>query len=72
MELTFPARTRCNYRRHCALVTDDPSLVSVYGIKRDSILNQSRFYHVVDGIDLDIMHGQLEGVLPLAVKLLIK
>lgn len=41
-------------------------------MKRASILNQSRYFHVVDGLDLDVMHNQLEGVLPLEVKLLLK
>ena len=36
---------------------------STYGVKRVSILNQSRFFHVVDGLDLDVMHDQLEGAL---------
>jgi hypothetical protein len=44
----------------------------VYGVKSNSILNQSRFFHVVDGLDPDIMHDQLEGVLPLTVKLMLK
>lgn len=47
-------------------------MVSAYGIKRASILNQSRYFHVVDGLDLDVMHDQLEGVLPLQIKLLLK
>ena len=44
----------------------------VYGVKSNSIPNQSRFFHVVDGLDPDIMHDQLEGVLPLTVKLMLK
>lgn len=50
---------------------DDPSLSSAYGVKRDSILNQSAYFHVVDGLDLDVMHDQLEGVLPLTIKMLL-
>ena len=42
---------------------------STYGVKRSSILNQSCYFHVVDGLDLDVMHDQLEGVLPLEIKL---
>ncbi len=53
-------------------MTEDPDLASVYGVKRNSILNQSKFFHVVDGLDPDIMHDQLEGVLPLTVKLMLK
>lgn len=47
-------------------------MVSTYGVKRASILNHSRYFHVVDGLDLDVMHDQLEGVIPLEVKLLLK
>jgi hypothetical protein len=45
---------------------------TAYGVKRASALNQSTFFHVVDGLDLDIMHDQLEGVLPLEVKMLLQ
>ena len=43
-----------------------------YGVKRASASNQSKFFHVVEGLDLDIMHDQLEGVLPLEVKMLLQ
>ncbi|CAB4035128.1 Hypothetical predicted protein, partial [Paramuricea clavata] len=59
------------HKRHCNLVENNPSFSSVYGVKRDSILNQSKFFHVVDGLDLDPMHDQLEGVLPLELKMLL-
>lgn len=71
-ENEFQLRTRAGHDRHCQLVQADPTLVSAYGIKRASILNQSRYFHVVDGLDLDVMHDQLEGVLPLQIKLLLK
>ena len=44
----------------------------IHGVKNKSILNRSKFFHVVDGLDPDIMHDQLEGVLPLTVKLMWK
>ena len=47
-------------------------MASTYEVKRASILNQLRFFHVVDGLDLDVMHDQLERVLPLEMKLLLK
>lgn len=65
-------RTRAGHDRHCQLVQTDPNLASTYGVKRASILNQSRYFHVVDGLDLDVMHDQLEGVLPFEIKLLLK
>lgn len=51
---------------------NDESLASTYGIKRKSALNQSRYFHVVDGLVLDVMHDQLEGVLQLEVKIILK
>ena len=65
-------RTRAGHDRQCQLVQTDPTLASTYGVKRASILNQSQYFHVVDGLDLDVMHDQLEGVLPLEIKLLLK
>ena len=71
-ENQFKLRTRAAHNRHCQLVQTNPNMASTYGVKRASILNQSRFFHVVDGLDLDVMHDQLEGVLPLEIKLLLK
>ena len=68
----FQLRTCEMHNRHCQLVAGDPTLSSVYGVKRSSILNKSRYFHVTDGLDLDIMHDQLEGVLPLEIKMLIR
>ena len=65
-------RTRETHDGHCRLVQDDPSFIPVNGVKRRSILNQSRYFHVVGGLEVDIVHDQLEGVLPLQVKLLLK
>jgi hypothetical protein len=45
------------------LVKEDPAMAKVYGVKWSSLLNQSKFFHLVDGLDLDIMHEQLEGEL---------
>ncbi len=44
----------------------------VYGIYRNSILNSSSFFHVVDGLAPDIMHDVLEGSLQYEVKELLK
>ena len=71
-ENQFQLRTRAAQNRHCQLVQTNPKMASTYGFNRASILNQSRFFHAVDGLDLDVMHDQLEGVLPLEIKLLLK
>ena len=65
-------RTREAHNRHCRLVQEDSSFGSTYGIKRTCILNESRYFHVIGGLEVDIMHDQLEGILPLHVKLLLK
>ncbi len=60
------------YNRHAALVTADPESASVYGVKTQSELNNSKYFHVVDGLPSDIMHDILEGVLPLHLKVMLR
>lgn len=67
----FQLRSRDSHARQCHLVAQDPSLSTVYGVKQDSILNRSQYFHVVDGLEIDVMHDQLEGVLPLQLKMLL-
>ena len=43
-----------------------------YGINRKSILTESNYYHVVDGLPPDIMHDILEGVLQYETKEMLK
>ena len=45
---------------------------TTYGIVRYSILNSSKYFHVVYGLVPDIMHDVLEGCAPYAVKKLLK
>ena len=51
---------------------EDATMSTAYGVRQPSALNQCKFFHVVDGLDLDIMHDQLEGVLPLEIKMLLQ
>lgn len=46
----------------------DPNLASAYGVKRDSVLNTSKYFHVVEGLASDIMHDVLEGVISKVTK----
>ena len=43
-----------------------------YGVTRKSILNTSRYFHVVDGLVPDIMHDVLEGAMQLKINLLLR
>lgn len=45
---------------------------TTYGLACDSVLNHSKFFHVVDGIIPDIMHDILEGCLQMLLKYLLK
>lgn len=65
-------RTRAGHNNQAMLVTTDPESCSAYGVKRQSILNGSKFFHVVDGLPSDIMHDLLEGVLPRHMKIMLK
>ena len=43
-----------------------------YGISFESVLNSSKYFHVTEGLVMDIMHDVLEGVLQYEVKELLK
>ena len=43
-----------------------------YGLQRDSILNSSHYFHVTEGLPMDIRHDILEGSLQYEVKELLK
>ena len=49
-------------------ISADPESAKLYGVKGQSALNRSKFFHVVTGLLSDIMHDILEGVLPLHMK----
>ena len=57
----FHLRTIDGHIHQVELVETDPSCISMYGVKSDSILNSSRYFHVVGGLPSDIMHDLLEG-----------
>lgn len=61
------------YDQHCtAIETSDDDLSSQYGINLRSVLNQSRYFHVIEGLPGDAMHDVLEGLLQYEVKELLK
>ena len=41
---------------------------TTYGLVHDSILNNSKFFHVTDGLEPDVMHDALEGSLEYETK----
>lgn len=45
---------------------------TTYGLIHDSILNDSKFFHVTDGLAPDVMHDVLEGSLEYETKEVLK
>lgn len=65
-------RTSEQHDQQCIEVEEDPEVSIDYGVNFGSILNQSRFYHVVGGLPGDAMHDILEGCLQYECKELLK
>ena len=72
MEKYFTLRTRAGHNHQCELINKDQGLSKMYGVSRYSVLCDSRYYHVVDGLPGDAMHDVLEGVLPYQCKEMLK
>ena len=70
----FQPRTKLTHEQHCKLLKGPlkQHIAKTYGLDRDSILNSSRYFHVVDGLAPDIMYDILEGSLQFEVKELLK
>ena len=56
VESSYELRTKTQHSLDLENISKNTSLVHSRGIKSDSILNRSRFYHVVNNKSLDMMH----------------
>jgi hypothetical protein len=66
-------RTREQHDAQCEQVElHGEHFSKTYGINRRSILTESAYYHVVDGLPPDAMHDILEGVLQYEMKEMLK
>ena len=66
-------RTQDSYNKHCDEITAFREYFGkTYGINRRSILNNSRFSHVVGGLSTDAMHDILEGAMHYEMKEMLK
>ena len=45
---------------------------TTYGVNFNSILNELHYFHVTQGMVLDVMHDVLEGIAPYEVKEMLK
>ncbi len=57
-------RTKASYDEQAEIVTEQPHLVSLYGVKGKSPMNDLRYYHVIDGLPPCLAHDMFEGVGP--------
>lgn len=72
LEKYFTLRTRVGHNRQCQLIDKVNELSKAYGVCRRSVLCNSRYFHVVDGLPGDAMHDVLEGVLQYVCKEMLK
>jgi hypothetical protein len=65
-------RKRASYNDQCQRLDQGDHFKKTYGLNEFSLLNTSRYYHVIGGLPADAMHDVLEGVLQYIVKELLK
>ena len=67
-------RTRTTHANHVADLHGPlhDHIATTYGVVEESILNECRYFHVVDGLVPDIMHDLLEGSAQLTLKCLLR
>ena len=69
----FQLRTRDGYNNNCTSIElSDADVTGVCGINHRSILNQSRYFHEVEGLPGDTMHDVLKGGLQYETKEFLK
>lgn len=71
-EKDFNLRTKAGHVYQCQQVEERPELGKVYGVNRLSVLCNSRYFSVIDGLPGDVMHDLLEGVLQYECKEMLK
>lgn len=67
-------RTRATHASHVSDLSGPlhDHIATTYGITGKSVLNNSRYFHVVTGLVPDIMHDILEGTTQLTMKFLLR
>ena len=67
-------RTRATHTSHVADLGGHlhDHIATTYGVTGKSVLNDSRYFHVVTGLVPDIMHDILEGTAQLTMKYLLR
>ena len=60
----FQQRTKQAHDAQVRAVEQDDTLISAYGVKGSSYLNELQYYHIIDGLPSDIAHDCFEGFVP--------
>lgn len=68
----FQLRSKREHNEHVEQSSRNPASCSTSGVKRQCILNTSKFFHVTSNFCPDVMHDVLEGIAPMEVKLVLK
>ena len=73
-ESQFQLRSRSAHDTYCQNLSGPARshYAITYGVTHISILNNSKYFHVVDGMAPDVMHDILEGAIQLEINLLIR
>ena len=73
-ERDFQLWTRDTHQTHCSSLGGPlhNHIATTYGLNRESSPNKLAHFHTTEGLIPDVMHDILEGVLPLAIKYILK
>lgn len=71
-EEDFIIRTREMHAQHINLIKTDSNLSSVYGVNGESCLSSLKSFDVKKGLPPDVMHDLFEGVIPFAMKHIVR
>lgn len=58
-----------DHAEHCRVLSESPTLQSVYGVKSSSVLNSLHYFYSINIYSVDIMHDLLGGVVQYELKL---
>lgn len=73
-EEEFQLRSQATHSSHISDLNGPlrDHIATTYGVSENSLLNSSRYFHVVDGMIPDVMHDILEGTAQLVLRCLIR
>lgn len=72
INLTCDKRTPRNHSLQLIEINNEPAKAKLYGFRKDSVLNSSKFFHCANNLVFDVMHDIFEGVASTELFLVIK